>query len=154
MADFIRTSELTQWFSVPSILSYMAKFDVVSFNDFPTLKRVLWCRRGLPTPSLIFWMERLPKVSFTNLYSRKEATIASSYYTVPKCPEDERAAIPIGTPCGGEGLMVLDDDLRPVPQGEIGNLYIHGVGLSPGSGEIGGRLTPSLLPDPQSQNPE
>ena len=50
LADFIRASELTQWFSVPSILSYMAKFDVVSFNDFPTLKRVLWCGEVFPTP--------------------------------------------------------------------------------------------------------
>ena len=98
LADFIRASELTQWFSVPSILSYMAKFDVVSFNDFPTLKRVLWCGEVFPTPPLIYWMKRLPKVSFTNLYGPTEATIASSYYTVPKCPEDERAAIPIGTP--------------------------------------------------------
>ena len=104
MADFIRVSELTQWFSVPSILSYMAKFDVVSFNDFPTLKRVLWCGEVFPTPPLIYWMKRLPKVSFTNLYGPTEATIASSYYTVPKCPEDERAAIPIGAAMRGRRI--------------------------------------------------
>jgi amino acid adenylation domain-containing protein len=154
MADFIRTSELTQWFSVPSILSYMAKFDAVSFNDFPTLKRLLWCGEVFPTPSLIYWMERLPRVSFTNLYGPTEATIASSYYTVPKCLEDERAAIPIGTPCGGEGLMVLDDDLRPVPHGEIGNLYIHGVGLSPGYWKDREKTDAVFLPNPQSSEPE
>jgi acyl-coenzyme A synthetase/AMP-(fatty) acid ligase len=154
MADFIRVSELTQWFSAPSILSYMAKFDVVSFNDFPTLKRVLWCGEVFPTPPLIYWMTRLPKVSFTNLYGPTEATIASSYYTVPKCLEDERAAIPIGTPCGGEGLMVLDDDLRPVPHGEIGNLYIHGVGLSPGYWKDREKTDAVFLPNPQSSEPE
>jgi amino acid adenylation domain-containing protein len=154
MADFIRASELTQWFSAPSILSYMAKFDVVSFNDFPTLKRVLWCGEVFPTPPLIYWMTRLPKVSFTNLYGPTEATIASSYYTVPKCLEDERAAIPIGTPCGGEGLMVLDDDLRPVPHGEIGNLYIHGVGLSPGYWKDREKTDAVFLPNPQSSEPE
>ena len=153
MADFIRASELTQWFSVPSILGYMAKFDVVSFNDFPTLKRVLWCGEVFPTPPLIYWMNRLPKVSFTNLYGPTEATIASSYYTVPKCPEDERAAIPIGTPCGGEELLVLDDDLRPVPQGEIGNLYIRGVGLSPGYWRDQEKTDAVFLPNPQSSEP-
>ncbi len=153
MADFIRASELTQWFSVPLILSYMAKFDVVSFNDFPTLKRVLWCGEVFPTPPLIYWMKRLPKVSFTNLYGPTEATIASSYYTVPKCPEDERAAIPIGTPCGGEELLVLDDDLRPVPQGEIGNLYIRGVGLSPGYWRDQEKTDAVFLPNPQSSEP-
>ena len=154
MADFIRSSELTQWFSVPSILSYMAKFNVVSYNDFPTLKRVLWCGEVFPTPPLIYWMERLPKVSFTNLYGPTEATIASSYYTVPECPKDERAAIPIGTSCGGEDLMVLDDDLRPVPQGEIGNLYIRGVGLSPGYWRDREKTDAVFLPNPQSSEPE
>src|SRR6266481_8685749 len=42
LAQFIRAAELTQWFSVPSLLSYLAKFDVVKFNDFPTLRRLLW----------------------------------------------------------------------------------------------------------------
>jgi amino acid adenylation domain-containing protein len=153
MADFIRVSELTQWFSAPSILSYMAKFDVVSFNDFPTLKRVLWCGEVFPTPPLIYWMKRLPKVGFTNLYGPTEATIASSYYTVPKCPEDERVAIPIGTACGGEELLTLDDDLRPVPEGEIGNLYIRGVGLSPGYWRDREKTDAVFLTNPHSSVP-
>src|SRR5207245_2844230 len=32
LAQFIRNSELTQWFSVPSVLNYMAKFDAVAPN--------------------------------------------------------------------------------------------------------------------------
>src|SRR5438128_520463 len=132
LAEFIRTSELTQWFSVPSLLSYLAKFDVVQFNDFPTLRRLLWCGEVFPTPALRYWMARLPHVTFTNRYGPTEATIASSYYTVPSCPEDDRAAIPIGSPCAGEELLVLNERLERVPPGEVGDLYIRGVGLSPG----------------------
>lgn len=132
LADFIRSSKLTQWFSVPSLLNYMAKFDVVSFNDFPTLKRVLWCGEVFPTSALIYWMRRLPRAIFTNLYGPTEATIASSYYTVPACPAESTQPIPIGTACDGEELLVLDRELRAVPQGELGDLYIRGVGLSPG----------------------
>jgi amino acid adenylation domain-containing protein len=132
LADFIRSSELTQWFSVPSVLTYLAKLDAVRFNDFPTLERLLWCGEVFPTSALIYWMKRLPEVKFTNLYGPTEATIASSYYTIPKCPEEECAAIPIGEPCEGEELLVLDDELNPVTCGEIGDLYLGGVGLSPG----------------------
>jgi amino acid adenylation domain-containing protein len=132
LADFIRVSELSQWFSVPSVLSYMAKFDVLKFNHFPTLKRLLWCGEVFPTRALIYWMKRLPGVQFTNLYGPTEATIASSYYTLPSCPPDEQAPIPIGTACDGEELLVLDEKLRPLPSGELGDLYIRGVGLSPG----------------------
>ena len=132
LAEFIRVSGLTQWFSVPSTLHYMAKFDVVAQGDFPALKRLLWCGGVFPTPALIHWMKRLPKVQFTNLYGPTETTIASSYYTVPGVPADERAPIPIGTPCDGEELLTLDEALRPVPKGDIADLYISGVGLSPG----------------------
>jgi amino acid adenylation domain-containing protein len=132
LADFMRDSELTQWFSVPSLLNYMAKFDVVKFNDFPALKRILWCGEVFPTSALIYWMKRLPRLSFTNLYGPTEATIASSYYTVPACPADSSQPIPIGTACDGEELLVLDGDLCPVTRGEVGDLYIRGVGLSPG----------------------
>src|SRR5215510_14401740 len=132
LAEFIRASELTQWFSVPSVLNFMAKAEVVKPNDFPVLERLLWCGEVFPTPPLIYWMRQLPHVRFTNLYGPTEATIASSYYTVPQCPDDERAEIPIGAPCDGEGLLALDEELKPVPAGEIGDLYISGVGLSPG----------------------
>jgi amino acid adenylation domain-containing protein len=132
LAAMIRDRALTQWFSVPSVLTYLAKFDVVAQDDFPALERLLWCGEVLPTPVLMHWMRRLPHVRFTNLYGPTEATIASSYYTVPKCPDDETASVPIGTPCAGEDLLVLDEELRPTSPGEVGDLYISGAGLSPG----------------------
>ena len=153
LADFMRRSELTQWFSVPSVLNYMAKFDVVRQNDFPTLKRILWCGEVFPTPALIYWMKRLPHVIFTNLYGPTETTIASSYYTVPACPEDEKAAIPIGRACDGEELLVLDESLRPVAAGTVGDLYIRGAGLSPGYWKEPEKTQVVFLPNPRSTDP-
>jgi amino acid adenylation domain-containing protein len=132
LAEFIRASELTQWFSVPSVLNYMAKFDVVRRGDFPSLRRVLWCGEVLPPSALCYWMRRVPHARFTNLYGPTETTIASSFYDVPACPEDEKTPIPIGKACDGEELLVLNQDLKPLPPGEIGDLYIAGVGLSLG----------------------
>jgi amino acid adenylation domain-containing protein len=153
LAEFIRNEELTQWFSVPSLLSYMTKFDVVRFNDFPALRRLLWCGEVFPTPALRYWMARLPHVRFTNLYGPTEATIASSYYTVPAAPEDDGAAIPIGTPCEGEELLVLSETLRPVPPGEVGDLYIRGVGLSPGYWRDPEKTRAAFVPNPYSADP-
>jgi acyl-coenzyme A synthetase/AMP-(fatty) acid ligase len=110
----------------------MAKFDVVKFNDFPALKRIIWCGEVFPTSPLIYWMKHLPQVAFTNLYGPTETTIASSYYTVPSCPAEASQPIPIGTACEGEELLVLDGERRPVASGEVGDLYIRGAGLSPG----------------------
>jgi amino acid adenylation domain-containing protein len=132
LAQFIRDTELTQWFSVPSVLNYVAKFDALRDGDFPALRRVLWCGEVLPTPTLMYWMKRVCHAAFTNLYGPTETTVASSYYTVAECPTDERAEIPIGRACPGEELFVLDESLRPVAPGDVGDLYIGGVGLSPG----------------------
>jgi amino acid adenylation domain-containing protein len=152
MAALIRDNELTQWFSVPTVLTYMAKFDAVADNDFPTLERLLWCGEVLPTPVLAHWMRKLPHVRFTNLYGPTEATIASSYYTVPEVPPDESVPVPIGVACEGEELLVLDEQLQAVPTGEIGDLYLAGVGLSPGYWHDEEKTAAAFLPDPRSSD--
>jgi amino acid adenylation domain-containing protein len=132
LVEFIRTTGLTQWFSVPSVLNYLTRFDVIAPHDFPRLRRLLWAGEVLPTPTLMHLMERLPHVQFTNLYGPTETTIFSSYYTVPARPADPQTAIPIGTPCAGEELLVLNDSMERVPAGDIGGLCIAGAGLARG----------------------
>ena len=153
LAQFIRDSGLTQWFSVPAMLNLLAKFDVVRPDDFPALRRVLFAGEAIPTPTLIHWMRRLPHVRFTNLYGPTETTISSSYYTVPRCPADKREPIPIGTACEGEQLLILDAQLQPVPPGETGELYIRGVGLSPGYWRDAEKSGKAFLPCPGGAGP-
>jgi non-ribosomal peptide synthetase component F len=148
LAELIRTAELTQWFAVPSTFTFMAKFGVV--KDFPSLERVLWCGEVLPTPILLEWMRAVPHARFTNLYGPTEATIASSYYTMPGPPASETDPIPIGVPCAGEELLVLDGQLQPVPSGEIGDLFIAGVGLSPGYWRDEEKTSAAFLSDPRT----
>jgi len=154
LAQFIREARLTQWFSVPSVLNLMANFDVVGQDDFPSLRRVLFAGEPLPTPTLIHWVRRLPHVQFTNLYGPTETTIVSSYYTLPGCPADEREPIPIGTACAGEELLILDGRLQPVAAGEIGDLYIRGVGLSPGYWHDTEKTRGAFLPYPGGPGPQ
>src|SRR5829696_5502307 len=89
LAALVNREQLTQWFSVPSVLSYMANFDAVLRGGFASLRRVIWCGDVLPTPVLRHWMDRITHVQYTNLYGPTETTIASSHYTVSTPPEDE-----------------------------------------------------------------
>ena len=148
LARFIRESCLTQWFSVPGVLTHMAKSDVVEHGDFPSLRRVMWCGEVLPTPILIHWMQRLPRARFSNLYGPTEATIASSFYDMPACPAAVDAPIPIGAACDGEELLVLDENRQPVSDGTIGDLYIRGAGLSPGYWRDPEKTAAAFLPNP------
>ncbi len=99
LVEFIREHRLTQWFSVPSLLAYLARFDAVQPGDFPELRRIIWCGEVFPTPALRYWMERVPHASFTNLYGPTETTIASSWFRVeappsrPGCHRADRARL-------------------------------------------------------------
>jgi amino acid adenylation domain-containing protein len=149
LARFITESELTQWFSVPSTMTFLAAADAVPDKGWPSLRRVLFCGEVLPTPVLRHWMARLPHAEFTNLYGPTEATIASSYHTFAEPPADDTEPIPIGVPCEGEELLVLDEALEPVAPGEIGDLFIAGVGLSPGYWRDEEKTNAAFLPDPR-----
>jgi amino acid adenylation domain-containing protein len=150
LAAFIRERELTQWCSVPSVLTYLTKFDAVAEDDFPALRRVLWGGEALPPPVLAHLMRRLPHVSFTNLYGPTETTITSSSYTVPGLPAEESAPVPIGTACDGEELLVLDREQSPVGEGETGEIHIAGVGVSPGYWRDEEKTRAAFLPDPRA----
>jgi amino acid adenylation domain-containing protein len=143
LAAFIRDAGLTQWFSVPSVLTYLSKFDVVAQGDFPSLERLLWCGEVLPTPVLGHWMDRLPHVRFTNLYGPTEATIASSFHDVARRPADEREPVPIGTACDGEELLLLDEE------DGVGEIGISGAGLSPGYWRDDQKTAQAFVPDPR-----
>jgi acyl-coenzyme A synthetase/AMP-(fatty) acid ligase len=87
-------------------------------------------------------------VRFTNLYGPTEATIASSFYDVPGVPDDETRPVPIGRGCAGEELLVLDETLRHAAAGETGDLFIRGVGLSPGYWRDAAKTAAAFLPNP------
>ena len=152
LASFIRDNALTQWFSVPSTLAFMIQSGAVAEGDFPALERVLFCGEPMPAPILAAWMRRVPHARYTNLYGPTETTIASSYYDVPAGPPDETQSVAIGVACAGEELLVLNERMRPLPPGEMGELYIGGVGVSPGYWRDADKTGQAFLSDPRDQH--
>ncbi|MEU5693388.1 amino acid adenylation domain-containing protein [Actinosynnema sp. NPDC020468] len=69
-------------------------------------------------------------VPLFNEYGPTEAAVG---VTCLEChPVDGTGLTPIGTPTPGTGIRVLDGDLRPVPPGEVGELYLTGPQLARG----------------------
>ncbi|WP_443042806.1 non-ribosomal peptide synthetase [Streptomyces sp. NBC_00344] len=69
-----------------------------------------------------------------NAYGPTEATVCASISTVQEAdgPQSPSHTVPIGTPVDSTRLLVLDEGLRPVPQGVPGELYISGDSLARG----------------------
>jgi len=98
LAELIRSAELTQWFSVPSVLNYMAKFAVVREGDFPSLRRVLWCGEVFPTLRSCTGCSGCRMRHSRISTARRRRRSRAAYYSVPSCPASEDEAIPSGRP--------------------------------------------------------
>ncbi|MEO6500828.1 MAG: non-ribosomal peptide synthetase [Jatrophihabitantaceae bacterium] len=85
--------------------------------------------------------------SLTNAYGPTEVTVATTTYRLPAEPEDGPA--PIGSAMPGTTVRLLDDDLRPVPDGQPGQLYAGGVGLARGYAGDPGLTATRFVPDPR-----
>ncbi len=80
-------------------------------------------------------------------YGPTEASTFSAVYDTAALPPDADA-VPIGAAIDQTLLYVLDEQLRPVPDGTPGELYIGGAGVSYGYWRRPDRTAGSFLPDP------
>ncbi|MFF2775409.1 amino acid adenylation domain-containing protein [Streptomyces sp. NPDC058052] len=72
-----------------------------------------------------------PGMRLVNGYGPVEAMIFVSTHRVTE-DDTRRPAIPIGRPIAHERMYALDERLRPVPLGVVGELYLTGAGLAHG----------------------
>ncbi|MFI8517800.1 amino acid adenylation domain-containing protein [Streptomyces sp. NPDC085481] len=68
-----------------------------------------------------------------NAYGPTEATVDTLYWRVgDNGPAFEADSVPVGRPLHNTRVYLLDAELRPVPPGVVGELYIAGHGLARG----------------------
>jgi amino acid adenylation domain-containing protein len=72
----------------------------------------------------------LPQCRLINGYGPTENTTFSCCYIVPR--EDWSGAVPIGRPIAHTDAYILDADMQPVADGDVGQLCVAGDGLSLG----------------------
>ncbi|MFI2187673.1 non-ribosomal peptide synthetase [Streptomyces sioyaensis] len=80
-----------------------------------------------------------------NGYGPTEGTVFCTFKLVPP---DESGEPSIGTPSSTARLYVLDQRLRPVPEGEAGELYLGGAGLAWGYLNRPSLTAERFVPDP------
>ena len=85
---------------------------------------------------------------FVNAYGPTEITVCATTHV---CSPAEAGPPPIGRPIANTRTYVLDERLRPVPLGVVGELYIGGAGVARGYLNRPALTTASFIPDPFSQ---
>ena len=89
-----------------------------------------------------------------NIYGPTEGTVYSTWHLVSRIGEEGATqSPPIGTPIANTRVYLLDDDLKPVPPGAPGELYLAGEGLARGYLSRPALTAERFLADPFSAEP-
>ncbi|WP_157228680.1 AMP-binding protein [Nocardia brevicatena] len=121
LADLIGDEHITHAYLTPSVLASLDSEAVVG------LRVVITGGEPVPAELAAHWA-KVPGRALYNGYGPAEATIMAAVgdRLVPGGP------LTIGGPIRGMRALVLDDRLRPVPEGVVGELYLGGVQLARG----------------------
>ncbi len=95
--------------------------------DLSSLKWIVF--GGLPAPVYRRFQETLPHVRLSEAYGMTELTNGAAYLE-PNPPADKIGSV--GRPFANIDLRIVDDEGRPVPPGEPGELVARGPKVSPG----------------------
>ncbi|MFJ8860113.1 amino acid adenylation domain-containing protein [Streptomyces sp. NPDC102451] len=94
------------------------------------------------------WSDRYPDVPLVNAYGPTECSDDVTHAFIGPHDVPAGPSAPIGRAVRGTRLVVLDDVLRPVPQGTPGELYASGTGVGRGYLDDPTRTAVAFLPDP------
>jgi amino acid adenylation domain-containing protein len=95
----------------------------------------------------------LPSTRIVNGYGPTEATTFACCCQLSTLPEEVRDSVPIGRPISRTQAYILDSELRPLPIGSTGELFIGGNGLAQGYLQDAQLTAAKFIPDPFARAP-
>ncbi|MFF2044616.1 amino acid adenylation domain-containing protein [Kitasatospora sp. NPDC058170] len=105
--------------------------------ELPALRHLVATGEALPADLCRRWSARYPAIGLVNAYGPTECSDDVTHAHLGPGSVPPGGPVPIGLPVRNTRLHVLGDDLRPVPPGVPGELYVAGHGV--GRGYLGDR---------------
>ncbi|MFA6060554.1 MAG: amino acid adenylation domain-containing protein [Taibaiella sp.] len=116
---------------VPTLLNALLNID--EFVNCKSLTHVFSGGEALSKKIALEFIKILPECRLVNLYGPTECTINTSAFIVDENNiSDSLSTVPIGAPICNTQYYILDGNQKPVMAGEVGELYIGGIGLARG----------------------
>jgi amino acid adenylation domain-containing protein len=139
----IEEHKITTIHFVPSMLRLFLAIEIAA--ECKSLKRV-FCSGEILTWELKQTFFKRFTCELHNLYGPTEAAVDVSHWQCQ--PQKSYSKVPIGYPIANTQLYVLDEQLQPVPQGVVGELYIGGVQVARGYLQRDVLTQAAFIPDP------
>ena len=148
LASMISASNITIWYSAPSILSFLAHYGKLEQYDYSNLRMVLFAGEVFPVKHLRALKKLLPNPRYFNLYGPTETNVCTFYEIPDIIPEDRTDPYPIGKACSHYRIEIADELGRRVPPGKEGELLASGPGTMVGYWNLPERTANAFLDDP------
>ncbi|RCX09587.1 amino acid adenylation domain-containing protein [Anaerobacterium chartisolvens] len=134
LARWIADAKISIMHFVPSLFGEFINAIEGDSYDFSGLRWLIFSGEALPMSYIQKWIDRNGmSAGLANLYGPTEASIDVTCHIINKRPgEDGETRIPIGKPISGVFIKNLDKNMRELPKGDIGELWIGGVQLAKG----------------------
>lgn len=98
----------------------------------PPLREVITAgEQLLVTPAIVTWFSRMDGCTLHNHYGPSESHVVTAH-ALTGDPTRWESSPPIGRPITNARICILDHQMRPVPVGEVGELFIGGPVLANG----------------------
>ena len=115
------------------------------------VRKLLLGGEALLARDVNLWRAALPNAQYYNLYGPTEATVDALWYRLDR-PFADHEAIPAGRPCANKDVFLLDEDRRPVPPGQPGEICIRGTGLALGYYNDPEKTAAAFIQNPLQKN--
>lgn len=131
LIPFLNERKITAILWATSAIVLIGNSDILSVALPEHLRLVTFAGEAMPAKQLKVWMDKLPQVTYANLYGPTEITVDCTYYIVDREFADDEY-IPIGKACRNMQVIVLNDEDKLVKVGEPGELCVRGTGVALG----------------------
>ena len=121
---------------------------LATVGGVPSTVRLRLCG-GEAVPSDLVDLLTDDRAEAWNVYGPTETTVWSAAGRIWPSP----APVEVGPPIAGTRLLVLDDSLRLVPPGVVGEVYIGGAGVTRGYHDRAALTAERFVPDPFATEP-
>ena len=131
LIPFLNERKITAILWATSAIMLIGNSDILSVDLPKHLRLVTFAGEAMPAKQLKVWMQKLPNVTYANLYGPTEITVDCTYYIVDREFSDDEY-IPIGNACRNMQIIVLNDNNELVGIDEPGELCVRGTGVALG----------------------
>lgn len=129
LLPYVRDNGVTVLQSVPAVIQGILNTAPV---DLPALRWLMPTGEASTSELVRQWFERYPAIPLVNAYGPAECADDVSLHLLRSDDDEHAAVVPIGKPTDNTQLIVLDNQLNPLPTGVSGELYVAGVGVGRG----------------------